>query len=108
MCVSSLRESDDTYVEMNEGPAERERLTSDDFLLVENFTFIESCLVPDALEDFDRGEFLLCKCVTIFSVELVREDFRLGGCGGTTGTNDFTVFGNGPNMSSGREMFVMG
>jgi hypothetical protein len=74
---------------------------------VENFTFIESCLLHDALEDFERGD-LLCKCVTIFSVELVLEDFRFGGCGGTTGTNDFTVFGNGPNMSNGLEMFVIG
>lgn len=105
------------YVEIYEGPAERERLTSDDFLLnddeVENLTFIESCLpqVPDAAaaEDFDRGEEdLLCKCVTIFNVELVLEDFLLGGCGGTTGTNDFTVFGKGPNISNGLEIFVIG
>lgn len=106
---------------MYEGPAERERLTSDDFLLndddVENFTFIESCLLPPpppaaaatVEEDFDRGEEdLLCKCVTIFNVELVLEDFLLGGCGGTTGTNDFTVFGNGPNISNGLEMLVIG
>lgn len=48
------------------------------------------------------------KCVTIFSVELVREDFRFGGFGGTTGTYDLTAFGKGPNMSSGLEMFVIG
>jgi hypothetical protein len=93
---------------MNEGPADRERLTSDDFLLndeAENLTFIESCLL--LADDLERGD-LPCKCVTIFSVELVLEDFRFGGCGGTTGTNDLTLFGNGPNISKGLEMFVMG
>lgn len=44
----------------------------------------------------------------ILSVELVRDDLRLGGGGGATGTNDLTVFGKGPNMSSGREMLVIG
>ena len=93
----------ETYVEMNDGPAERERFNSDDFLqLVENFTFIESCLVQLLV----RGD--LFKCVTIFNVEFVLDDLRFGGCGGTTGTKDFTLFGNGPNMSNGREMFVIG
>lgn len=95
---------------MNVGPAERERLISA-FLLAaaaaaeldENLTFIESCLT----QLLARGG-LAWKFEASFSVELVRDDLRLGGAGGTTGTKDFTVFGNGPNMSSGREMFVIG
>lgn len=54
------------------------------------------------------GEIDVCKCPPIFSVELVRDDLRFGGGGGATGTNDLTVLGNGPNMSRGREMFVIG
>lgn len=98
-----MRESsfdDDTYVVMNEGPADLDLFKSTFFPTVANFT---SCLA----QLFD----LLgppVKCVTIFSVEFVRDDFLLGGAGGTTGTYDFTVFGNGPNMSNGREMFVIG
>lgn len=89
---------------MNDGPAERDRLKSD-FLVAldENLTFIESCFATL----LERAGLVL-KCDTSFSVEFVREDFRLGGGGGTTGTKDFTVFGNGPNMSKGREMFVIG
>lgn len=87
---------------MKDGPAERDRSTTFlDKLEDENFTFMESCL--DKL--FDRGSIL---GFDNFKVEFVLDDFLLGGVGGITGTNDFTVFGNGPNISNGREILVIG
>jgi hypothetical protein len=89
---------------MNDGPAERDRFRSD-FLLAldENFTFIVSCFA----QLLERAGLVL-KCETSFNVEFVRDDLRFGGGGGATGTKDFTAFGNGPNMSNGRVMFVIG
>jgi hypothetical protein len=100
---SSLCDVDETKVLINDGPADLDRFKSAFLLVDENFTFIESCFA----QLFERNG-LVFKCLTIFSVEFVLEDFRLGGGGGTTGTKDLTVLGNGPNMSRGREIFVIG
>lgn len=82
---------------MNDGPADLDLFRSAFFwALDENFT---SCLA----KLFERDAF-----ETIFSVEFVLDDLRFGGGGGTTGTKDLTVLGKGPNMSNGREIFVIG
>lgn len=89
---------------MNDGPADLDRLISDFLFAVdENLTFNVSGFTTL----LERVESVL-KVFTIFSVEFVRDDLRLGGGGGTTGTKDLTVLGNGPNISSGREIFVIG
>lgn len=64
---------------MNEGPAERDRFKSDFlFAIEENFT---SCLA----QLFDLAGLVLMFEAS-FKVEFVRDDFRFGGGGGTTGT----------------------
>lgn len=98
-------------LEIVAGPADLDRFTSDFLVLdvVDDIRkLIESCF--EQLFDLvdETGDVDAFKCEPSFNVELVRDDLRLGGGGGTTGTNDFTVLGNGPNMSKGREMFVIG
>lgn len=85
-----------------EGPADRERSPFLDTPADENLTFTESCL--EQLFERESGR----TCDTNFNVELVLDDFRFGGAGGITGTNDLTVFGNAPNMSNGRDILVIG
>ncbi len=95
--ILSSRREDEELIEIKEGPADLDRSPFLD--PAENLTFIESLLAQ--LLDRDSGR-------TILIVEFVRDDLRLGGAGGTTGTNDFTVFGNEPNISNGREILVIG
>lgn len=86
---------------MNDGPADRDRFRS--VFLSAADVILTSCLA----QLFEREGSPL-KVLTIFSVELVRDDLRFGGAGGTTGTKDLSVLGKAPNKSSGREMLVIG
>lgn len=98
---SSFSENVDTTL-----PVDRDR-----FALPSKRLF-RSVMVPVLIAPPDDF-FEFCLAIVWMSLNICKvvfrfDDRRFGGAGGLTGTNVCTDFGNGPNRSMGRDMFVMG